>query len=62
VYTPPVAQAGDVSTIFEYRDRFEVYRLLEATPSIWRVETVRFPKKEFDSWYDAERRQLRKTG
>ena len=43
---------GDISTILEYRDRFEVYRLLGITPSTWRVEMVHFPKRDFDSWYE----------
>ena len=42
---------GEISTILEYRDRFEVYRLLEAQPATWRVEAVRFSKEDFDAWY-----------
>lgn len=46
---------GDVSTILEYRDRFEVYRLIAATPSAWRVAMVRIPKQTFDAWYASVR-------
>ena len=38
-----------VSTILEYRDCFEVYQLLEAKPETWRVQAVRFSKREFDT-------------
>lgn len=48
-------QPGDVSTILEYRDHFEVYRLIDATPERWRVEAVDFPKEDFDSWYASVR-------
>jgi len=50
---------GDVSTILEYRDRFEVYKLLEIKPATWRVNVVRFPKEDFDKWYAATVARLR---
>jgi hypothetical protein len=42
---------GDVTTILEYSDRFEVYRLIETKPAAWRVDVVRFPKEDFDAWF-----------
>jgi hypothetical protein len=50
---------GDVSTILEHRDRFEVYRLIEITPAAWRVEAVRLAKEDFDGWYERARRKGR---
>jgi hypothetical protein len=46
---------GDVSTILEERDRFSVFRLIEARPDSWRVEAVIFPKVDFDAWFDGVR-------
>jgi hypothetical protein len=51
-------QPGDVSTILEYPDRFEVYRLQASTPDSWRVDAVRFAKENFDLWYEEARRKL----
>lgn len=50
-----IHKPGDVSHILEYPDRFEVYRLIEATPEIWRADVVQFPKEAFDSWYERVR-------
>jgi hypothetical protein len=41
---------GDVTTILEERDRFEVVRLIAITKESRRVDAVRFPKVDFDSW------------
>ena len=46
---------GDVTTILEERDGFEVFRLVEVTTQSWRVEAVRFPKLDFDSWLERQR-------
>ncbi len=46
---------GDVTTILEERDRFEVFRLIAMTQESWKVEAVRFPKVDFDSWLGAQR-------
>ncbi|MGZ4808913.1 MAG: hypothetical protein ACXV7D_06230 [Thermoanaerobaculia bacterium] len=45
-------EPGDVSTILEYVDRFEVYRLREITSDFWSVDVVRVAKRGFDSWYE----------
>jgi hypothetical protein len=46
---------GDVTTILEERDRFEVFRLVAITQESWKVEAVRFPKADFESWLGAQR-------
>ena len=43
---------GDVTTILEHTDRFDVYRLLSISSARWRVEAVSFPKLDFDQWFD----------
>jgi hypothetical protein len=45
---------GDVTTILEQRDRFEVFRLIAVTQESWKVEAVRFPKTDFDSWLEMQ--------
>lgn len=42
----------EVTTILEERDRFSVFRLVEAKPDSWKVEAVTFPKVEFDLWFE----------
>ena len=42
---------GDVTTVLEERDQFEVFRLIEATGEVWKAEAVRFPKVEFEAWF-----------
>jgi len=46
---------GDVTTILEERDRFSVFRLIEAKTDSWRVEAVIFPKVDFDRWFERVR-------
>jgi hypothetical protein len=41
---------GDVTTILEERDRFEIFRLISATGETWKAEAVSFPKVGFDTW------------
>jgi hypothetical protein len=48
---------GDVTTILEGRDRFEVFRLIAITKESWRVDAVRFPKVDFDSWLKGRARR-----
>jgi hypothetical protein len=53
---------GDVTTILEERDQFEVFRLTAITNESWKVETARFPKLNFDSWLESQtRRALRQS-
>ena len=47
---------GDVTTILEQSDRFEVFRLVELTRETWKVETVSFPKVDFETWFSRVRR------
>jgi len=49
-------KSGDVSTILEFHDRFEVYKLIrvEAGKS-WRAHLVRISKENFDTWYEQAR-------
>jgi hypothetical protein len=49
---------GDVTTILEERDQFEVFRLTAITDETWKVEAVRFPKLDFDSWLERQIRSL----
>jgi hypothetical protein len=49
---------GDVTTILEERDRFEVLRLIALSPESWKVDAVRFPKRDFDSWLGREIQRL----
>jgi hypothetical protein len=51
-----LVKPGDVTTILEERDRFEVFRLLERTAGAWKVEAVTFPKVDFDTWFEKVRR------
>jgi hypothetical protein len=43
---------GDVTTILEERDRFEVFRLISAAGETWKIEAVSFPKVGFDTWFE----------
>ena len=43
---------GDVTTILEERDRFSVFRLIEAKTDSWKVDAVTFPKVDFDAWFE----------
>jgi hypothetical protein len=45
---------GDVTTILEERDGFEVFRLVAATKESWKLDAVRFPKVNFDSWLERQ--------
>lgn len=47
---------GDVTTILEQSDRFEVFRLVELTRETWKVEVVSFPKVDFETWFSQVRR------
>jgi hypothetical protein len=49
---------GDVTTILEERDRFEVFRLIEVSADTWRVDAVRFLKVDYDAWFEMERQKL----
>ena len=42
---------GDVTTILEESDQFRVFRLIEASGETWKVDAVRFPKLDFDTWF-----------
>ena len=53
---------GDVTTILEERHAFEVFRLVEVTTESWRVEAVRLPKLDFDSWLERQRGGVARTG
>lgn len=44
---------GDVTTILEERDQFEVYRLVERAKDVLTVEVVRVPKRDFGGWFAA---------
>jgi len=46
---------GDVTTILEQHDRFEVFRLIAVTDDAWKVEAVRVPKVDFEAWFAARR-------
>jgi hypothetical protein len=46
---------GDVTTILEDLDRFEVYRLRSITPAHWNVERVVIPKRDYYQWFEKER-------
>ncbi len=48
---------GDVTTILEERDRFEVFRLIEKTPEEWKVDAVRYSKLDYDAWLERERQK-----
>jgi hypothetical protein len=45
---------GDVTTILEERILFSVFRLVTSDAGEWLVEAVQIPKRDFDSWLDAE--------
>lgn len=47
---------GDITTILEERDRFEVYRLIEATDEDWKVLATVFPKVDFEKWFAKQQR------
>ena len=51
-----LTKPGDVTTILEQRDRFEVFRLLAVTEESWKVEAVRVAKVDFDAWFEKARR------
>ena len=52
-------KAGDVTTILEERDRFEVFRLVTSDAGEWLVEAVQVPKSDFDRWLDAAVSELK---
>jgi hypothetical protein len=47
---------GDVTTILEQRDQFEVYRLVERAGDTLTIERVQVPKCDLESWFAAVRR------
>lgn len=47
---------GDVTTILEERDQFEVYRLVERARDTLTVERVQVPKRDLETWFTAARR------
>jgi len=49
---------GDVTTILEEPDQFEVFRLLERAADLLTLEVVRVPKRDFEGWFEATRRDL----
>jgi hypothetical protein len=49
---------GDVSTILEERDRFQVLRLTAIDADIWTAQVVTYPKRDFDSWLNEEIRRV----
>ena len=51
-----LTKPGDVTTILETRDGFEVFRLLAVTDESWKVEAVRVVKLDFDAWFEKARR------
>jgi hypothetical protein len=51
-------EPGDVTTILEWPDRFEVYRLVGREGSIWTVDAVRVPKRDFEEWFSKQRAAL----
>lgn len=46
---------GDVTTILEERDCFEVFRLIAGTAESWMLDAVRFSKVDFDSWLERQK-------
>jgi hypothetical protein len=50
-----LGKPGDVTTILEERERFSVFRLLEKTTDVWKVEAASFPKVDFDAWFEKVR-------
>lgn len=42
---------GDVTTILEQREVFQVFRLVEIRADSWKVEGVTVPKLPFDEWF-----------
>jgi hypothetical protein len=52
---------GDVITILEERDQFEVFRLIGRASDLLTVEVVRVPKRDFESWFEATRRDLERS-
>jgi len=49
---------GDVTTILEERDQFEVLGLISRAGDVWTVDAVRVPKRDFESWFAEQRGQL----
>lgn len=49
---------GDVTTILEQRERFQVFRLVEIKPESWKVEGVIVPKVGFDEWFEKAKQGL----
>jgi len=46
---------GDVTTILEERDQFEVFRLVARAEDVLTAEVVRVPKRDFEAWFQANR-------
>jgi hypothetical protein len=53
---------GDVTTILEHADRFDVYRLLAITTDTWKLDMVRVQKQAFDRWFETNRARLGPRG
>jgi len=49
---------GDVSTILEQRDRFQVFRLTAIDADTWTTQAVTYPKRDFDSWLNEQIREV----
>ena len=49
---------GDVSTILEERDRFQVFRLTAIDADSWTTQAVTYPKRDFDSWLNEQIREV----
>lgn len=50
---------GDVTTILEERDRFEVYRLIESTELTWKTQAAIVPKVDFETWFAKQQQRLK---
>lgn len=48
---------GDVTTILEERDCFEVFRLIAISGDSWKLDAVRYAKRDFDSWLEKQRKK-----
>lgn len=49
---------GDVTTILEKREVFQVFRLMEIKTESWKVEGVTVPKVTFDEWFEQAKQGL----
>ncbi len=49
---------GEVTTILEQREVFQVFRLVEIRAGSWKVEGVTVPKVPFDEWFEKAKQGL----